>query len=442
MPLPVVIAAAAAASGGLFKWATGSDESDSPQRGKFGEPFRLTAEQRDANAKLLLHDPGALLDRGLTIQGKSNERFFDATAVDYNSDDDQYQLEYANGQVLWVNLKERDFKLHSADAGDGTSEDELSSEGESEEKERGASVVRAGSDVVSVLAQQQRTQSESERIYGPRGGGVSAEAAAAAESGDVDPALLAAGIRLRLGQGARAGRKAWAGWRAGVKGAQRGGSGGRSRGGAGDEEGAGGALDEMQEVQLGSDTLRALERNDASLRCLCLRRAGIGADGASLLAAALRCSTVIASLDLGQNRLGDAGVAHLSGALRELDSLTALDLCHNGIGAVGMASLAVTAPKVGALAAVALRGNGLGDDSALLLEACLQRCGALTHLDVGATGLGAKAGRAIGRALAGVDGASLTALDRTLEHIELQGDEECEAVLRVRLPQLLPSTSD
>ena len=116
MPLPLIAAAAAAASGGIFKWATGQGDGKGNGKGKGqskapNQPFTLTREQSEANRVLLLQDPGALLDRKMTVRGKNNgasasNKYFSATAVDYNSDEDEYQLEYKKRQFIKKTITE------------------------------------------------------------------------------------------------------------------------------------------------------------------------------------------------------------------------------------------------------------------------------------------------------------------------------------------------
>jgi Ran GTPase-activating protein (RanGAP) involved in mRNA processing and transport len=66
----------------------------------------------------------------------------------------------------------------------------------------------------------------------------------------------------------------------------------------------------------------------------------IGAEGALMLADALKVNTSVTTIDIGHNTIGDEGASALADALIVNTSLTSIDLRKNEIGNEGAATLA------------------------------------------------------------------------------------------------------
>ena len=382
MPLPFIVAAAAATGGGFFKWARGGGDDG----GGAGADFELSEEEREANRVLLLQDPEALMDRSLALRSaRDATKVFDAQCVDYNSDDDEHQLQYTNGQVLWVDLKAREFKLGDAPSDADGSEGE---EGEGAEDDVAVDLLMRQAVQVETALYYARAKPKRESGSGAAGGG-GGRGGGGGGGGGSEPtspnAQAPAGKRLLLRLGGRlGGAVATSLLRAGLD------------DGSGSDEGGG---EEMVAMRLESSTLQLLAADAPELTTLDLASAGLTAEGARLLAAPLATNTRVTALNLRRNRLGADGCSLLCGALRQQPSITHLDLSNNGIGAVGLASLAVSLPHCASLTALGLARNDLSGDSGVLLGTLLRRCPELAHLELGNNGLTSKMAAAVAAAL-------------------------------------------
>ena len=358
MPLPLI--AAAAAAGGFFKWARGAGGGGGGG-GSGARPLDLdlSAEELEHNRVLLLRDPEAVVDRALVLRSSRDaSQVFDCRCVDYNSDEDEHQLHYTNGQVLWVDLKTREFQLGAPDEGaSGESGDE------------GASTEVP--DIAVDLLMHQAAQVENALYY-----------AKASSGGDSSGGAGAGGLRVSLG-GRLGGAVATSLARAGL---------GSYVGDSDSEQG-----EEMVPMHLDSAMLGRVGAD--ALTELDLSGAGLTAEGSRLLAAPLATNSTITALNLRRNRIGPDGCSLLCGALRQQPSIISLDLGSNQIGAVGLASLAVSLPHCAALTALNLRRNDFGEGGGVLLADMLCRCPTLAHLDLGNNGLTSKVAGAMAGAL-------------------------------------------
>ena len=87
--------------------------------------------------------------------------------------------------------------------------------------------------------------------------------------------------------------------------------------------------------------LKALERlnaNDPDLTTLELKNANIRAEGAGMLAQALKANSTLKYLDLKGNNLGDEGVHLVAEALKNNSTLAFLGMGYNNIGPAGAKS--------------------------------------------------------------------------------------------------------
>jgi len=106
----------------------------------------------------------------------------------------------------------------------------------------------------------------------------------------------------------------------------------------------------------------------------------LGAEGAALLAGALRANSALRELDVSDNGVGAAGATELASALRANASLQKLNLGFNAIGPEGAAALEEAVREanfelreVGGLG----NGNGVGEAGREAIEALLARNAAL-----------------------------------------------------------------
>jgi Ran GTPase-activating protein (RanGAP) involved in mRNA processing and transport len=112
-----------------------------------------------------------------------------------------------------------------------------------------------------------------------------------------------------------------------------------------------------------------------------------GAQGAAVLARALRTATDLTHLNLRRNDVRVGGMQHLAPTLATLDDLQHLDLGLNALDDRGVTALAPALVLCTALHTLCLSGNQCRAGGAIALAAFVARYSALTHLDVGRNNL-------------------------------------------------------
>jgi Ran GTPase-activating protein (RanGAP) involved in mRNA processing and transport len=96
--------------------------------------------------------------------------------------------------------------------------------------------------------------------------------------------------------------------------------------------------DLASETAMSRRLLQAIERlnaNDADLTTLELKNANIRAEGAGMLAQALKANSTLKYVDLKGNNLGDEGVHLIAEALKNNSTLAFLGLGYNNLGPEG-----------------------------------------------------------------------------------------------------------
>ena len=144
-----------------------------------------------------------------------------------------------------------------------------------------------------------------------------------------------------------------------------------------------------------------LSASSCRLAVLNIDKAGIGAEGAHVLAAALEANATLTSISMQRNGLGRKGGRALGEALSNNSSVTHLDLSLNDIGPQGgLAFAEALRTPGGRLASLVMVRCGLGPDGGRALGAALEVNTSLTRLDVTQNDLGTSGGIAFGAALA------------------------------------------
>jgi len=108
----------------------------------------------------------------------------------------------------------------------------------------------------------------------------------------------------------------------------------------------------------------------------------IGADGAAVLAGALRSATGLTDLSLRRNDVRAEGMRLLAPTLAAFEQLQTLDLGLNTLDDRGVTALAPALVTCTALASLNLAGNQFRAGGAIALAAFVHRYSALTRLDV------------------------------------------------------------
>jgi len=125
----------------------------------------------------------------------------------------------------------------------------------------------------------------------------------------------------------------------------------------------------------------------------------VGADGARLLAQALKGNTRLTTLHMGYNNLGDDGARALAAAL-DGTALTGLYLEHSSIGAKGAAALAEAVQHGDVpLKTLSLGYNQVADGGARALAEMLKSNTMLTSIDLGSNSIGDEGVTALAEAL-------------------------------------------
>lgn len=115
---------------------------------------------------------------------------------------------------------------------------------------------------------------------------------------------------------------------------------------------------------------------------------GIGAEGCSSLAEALKVNTTITFINLCGNKIGDEGCLSLAMALETCTSITSIDVAMNRIGDDGCLSLAKALETNSTITNMNLENNIIGDEGCSSLFKALDTNVALSTINLGQNSIG------------------------------------------------------
>lgn len=148
----------------------------------------------------------------------------------------------------------------------------------------------------------------------------------------------------------------------------------------------------------------------ASLQVVELQKNNLGASGAAFLTPALQQLSLLYYLDMSDNEIGDEGVAAMSAALPQLLWLQYLLLNNNNISSSGMLILAPALQYNVNMRGLSLANNKIGDNGTEALAPALQQFTNLFELDLNENSIGANGATALAHALLSVESTSLIQL--------------------------------
>ena len=73
--------------------------------------FWLSPAEIEEQKKAIREAPEDVVGEKLTLQARNRDDFLHATITDYDEEKQRHELEYDNGQVIWIDLQQRVFKL-------------------------------------------------------------------------------------------------------------------------------------------------------------------------------------------------------------------------------------------------------------------------------------------------------------------------------------------
>ena len=73
--------------------------------------FWLSPAEIEEQKKAIREAPEDVVGEKLTLQARNRDDFLHATITDFDEEKQRHELEYDNGQVMWIDLQQRVFKL-------------------------------------------------------------------------------------------------------------------------------------------------------------------------------------------------------------------------------------------------------------------------------------------------------------------------------------------
>jgi len=149
--------------------------------------------------------------------------------------------------------------------------------------------------------------------------------------------------------------------------------------------------------------LAAALKASSSLTSLEIGYNEIGPEGGVAIAEALKVNCSLTSLYLATNQLGPEGGVAVAKALRVNNSLTNLDLRNIGLGNRGATAIAEALKVNVSLTSINLRANdigiGIGTDGGVIIAEALKVNRSLTSLYISSNNIGPEGGKAVAEAL-------------------------------------------